>query len=54
MRITIEDDKDKWIHEGEIEHILDLFKAFKQLSLAIGHHSENVDRYFGDCENWSE
>ena len=52
MKITIESEHDKWIHEGEMEHLLDLYRAFKQMSLAIGHHPENVEKYFGDCENW--
>ena len=58
MRITIEDTDDdgrtdeKWIVEGDFTHILDLFRAFKRLTLGIGHSPENVEKYFGDCENW--
>ena len=58
MRITIEDTNDdgqineKWVIEGDFTHIGDLFKALKRLTLGIGHAPENVEKYFGDCENW--
>ena len=59
MRITIEDTDDdgqigeKWVVEGDFTDIGDLFEALKRLTLGIGHAPENVENYFGDCENWT-
>ena len=45
---------ERFMLEGNYEQLGDFFKALKRMCLGLGYHPENVEAYFGDCENWEE
>ena len=46
--------EERFMLEGDYEQLGDFFKALKRMCLGIGYTPENVEDYFGDCENWAE